>query len=216
MATKAALFNDKDVFDQILRALRPDQVKSLGRRVRNFDEEVWQRHLEDIAFEVVLQKFRSRASLKDVLLKTGDAVLVEAAKDDRIWGVGIDKSDARIWNPEKWRGRNILGNALMKARQVLRTVLSDTSTQKHFTPQHFEKGSSSFSGYARKTKASEPEVEKSLPDSEPAPPDVAQLPTGDVAEKKIRSLKKKLRDIAKLKEKAAAGPIDPLQQQKTS
>eukprot|EP00930_Biecheleria_cincta_P001984 TRINITY_DN103061_c0_g1_i1.p1 TRINITY_DN103061_c0_g1~~TRINITY_DN103061_c0_g1_i1.p1 ORF type:complete len:633 (-),score=136.55 TRINITY_DN103061_c0_g1_i1:221-2119(-) len=36
----------------------------------------------------------------------------------------------------------------------------------------------------------------------------------DEVEKRVRALRKKLRDIEKLKEKAAAGPLDPLQKQK--
>jgi len=47
--------------------------------------------------------------------------------------------------------------------------------------------------------------------------EAASKPAGEAAdevEKKVRALRKKLRDIEKLKEKAASGPLDPLQQTK--
>ena len=43
---------------------------------------------------------------------------VEAAKNDRIWGVGIGVEEAQAG--KKWRGCNILGEALMSVRAQLR------------------------------------------------------------------------------------------------
>ncbi|CAE7379955.1 Eri3 [Symbiodinium sp. CCMP2456] len=130
MACKAALFDDKETFDKILKAQRPGQAKALGRQVHGFDDNVWLKHVapwrdsgeEETAYEVVLQKFRSDQRLATVLLKTGDAVIVEAAPDDRLWGVGLPTSDPRVYDPEQWQGRNILGFALMKARDALKAV----------------------------------------------------------------------------------------------
>eukprot|EP00435_Cladocopium_sp_Y103_P006199 s3508_g2.t1 len=78
---------------------------------------------------------------------------------------------------------------------------------------------------ARKKKAKEskeaeapPEVEKFTPPQRQggeAAEKVAPAGDGDEVEKKVRALRKKLRDIDKLKEKASAGgSLDPLQKQK--
>jgi ribA/ribD-fused uncharacterized protein len=120
MCTKAALMNDRETFLEIERAEKQAKAKSLGRQVKNFDEKLWQHYLEDLAFEVEKQKFASAKFLRELLLSTGDAVLVEAAPNDRIWGIGLKGSDERVIDQSQWQGRNVLGYALMRAREYLR------------------------------------------------------------------------------------------------
>lgn len=120
MLVKAGLFKDRESFDNIVRAANPMTAKQLGRGVRNFDKEEWEKHLEETAFQCVLQKFASSASLRKILLQTGDKILAEAAPNDSIWGIGLPLSDDRCFHPDKWCGRNVLGSALMAARSRLR------------------------------------------------------------------------------------------------
>ncbi|TGP15610.1 DUF1768 domain-containing protein, partial [Mesorhizobium sp. M1D.F.Ca.ET.234.01.1.1] len=47
-------------------------------------------------------------------------VLVEASPVDRIWGIGLAADDEKAANPLLWRGENLLGFALMQARDRLR------------------------------------------------------------------------------------------------
>mmetsp|Transcript_17745 Transcript_17745/g.31047 ORF Transcript_17745/g.31047 Transcript_17745/m.31047 type:complete len:428 (-) Transcript_17745:37-1320(-) len=121
MATKAAIMGDLEIFEAIAAAELPSECKRLGRGVRNFDEELWQRHLEEVAYEVVRQKFESDRSLAKILLSTGDQIIAEAAPNDTVWGIGLPASDLRCQDPTQWCGRNILGYALMRAREHLRT-----------------------------------------------------------------------------------------------
>jgi hypothetical protein len=57
--------------------------------------------------------------LKRVLLETGDRLLVEAAKSDRIWGIGFTAGAAKTVSRDRW-GQNLLGIALMKVRKRIR------------------------------------------------------------------------------------------------
>jgi ribA/ribD-fused uncharacterized protein len=91
----------------------------LGRRVRNFDEEMWIKHRYDIVVDASLAKFGQDKDLKAFLLGTGDRVLVEASPTDRIWGIGMTGRDERAGDPAQWRGLNLLGFALMQARAEL-------------------------------------------------------------------------------------------------
>ena len=52
----------------------------------------------------------------------GEDYIVEAAPNDKIWGVGMDKTNENISIPALWKGTNILGWALMEARDKLKTT----------------------------------------------------------------------------------------------
>jgi ribA/ribD-fused uncharacterized protein len=49
-------------------------------------------------------------------------VLVEASPVDRVWGIGLAADDEAATDPERWRGPNLLGFALMEARERLRAA----------------------------------------------------------------------------------------------
>ena len=47
MAEKARLFYDEDSRDQIMKAKDPREQKKLGRKVRNFEESVWNEYCRE-------------------------------------------------------------------------------------------------------------------------------------------------------------------------
>lgn len=55
--------------------------------------------------------------MKAFLLATGDTILAEAAPRDRIWGIGMGKNNPLAQDPANWKGKNLLGFALMEARE---------------------------------------------------------------------------------------------------
>ena len=54
-----------------------------------------------------------------LLLATGERVLVAVNAYDQIWGIGMAAGNADIENPPRWRGQNLLGFALMESRDKL-------------------------------------------------------------------------------------------------
>ncbi|MCX2181552.1 NADAR family protein [Streptomyces sp. SKN60] len=120
MAGKARLFDDPEAERAALAAASPAQAKKAGRLVRGFDEEVWRRERFGIVVAGSVHKFASDPALKAFLLGTGTRVLVEASPVDRIWGIGLAADDPRAMDPDRWRGENLLGFALMEARERLR------------------------------------------------------------------------------------------------
>lgn len=120
MAQKALLFDDKQVFDQIMLADNPRDYKALGRKIRKFDSKIWDARKYDIVVEGNKAKFSQNDDLKEYLLSTGDAILVEASPYDRIWGIGLYPGQAAKGSIDQWRGLNLLGAALMEVRDWLR------------------------------------------------------------------------------------------------
>eukprot|EP00617_Octactis_speculum_P027247 CAMPEP_0185755144 /NCGR_PEP_ID=MMETSP1174-20130828/13674_1 /TAXON_ID=35687 /ORGANISM="Dictyocha speculum, Strain CCMP1381" /LENGTH=131 /DNA_ID=CAMNT_0028433589 /DNA_START=21 /DNA_END=416 /DNA_ORIENTATION=- len=54
-----------------------------------------------------------------ILLGTGTSVLAEAAPRDRIWGIGLNATNRDVATPCLWKGSNVLGWALMEAREAI-------------------------------------------------------------------------------------------------
>ncbi len=119
MAGKARLFGDDEQLANVLAAKHPKQAKAYGRAVKNFDKLVWDAHGFDLVVAGNLAKFSQNLPLKEFLLKTYDHVLVEASPYDKIWGIGMKQDHRDIENPLLWQGDNLLGFALMVARQQL-------------------------------------------------------------------------------------------------
>ena len=118
MAEKARLF-DESMVEKIVNAKSPGEAKALGREVRNFKEDVWNRVSFDIVVRGNLAKFSQNKELKAFLLVTKNRVLVEASPKDRVWGIGLSVDDKDAQNPYKWQGLNKLGFALMVVRKNL-------------------------------------------------------------------------------------------------
>ena len=119
MASKARLFRDQEAFDKIIFASSPGAAKAFGREVKNFDEKKWIENRFKIVSKGNFEKFNQNPNLRNFLLNTKNRVLVEASPKDTIWGIGMAESDEGADQPVKWRGLNILGFALMEAREQI-------------------------------------------------------------------------------------------------
>ncbi|THV31397.1 NADAR family protein [Glycomyces paridis] len=119
MAHKAWLFGDHEIAEQILAAGHPAEAQQLGRRVSGFRGEVWEAERFGIVVRGNLAKFGQHPPLLDYLAATRDRVLVEASPKDRIWGIGLAADDPGAAAPRTWLGLNLLGFALMEARDRL-------------------------------------------------------------------------------------------------
>jgi ribA/ribD-fused uncharacterized protein len=119
MAEKARLFGDADALARVLRAPNPRAAKAVGRKVKNYDDGAWERARFDAVVRGNVAKFSQDAALGAFLRATGGKVLVEASPTDAVWGIALAASSPDARDPSKWRGRNLLGFALMEARARL-------------------------------------------------------------------------------------------------
>lgn len=119
MAEKARLFDDSEILDKILKNNDPKQIKDLGRKVKNFSEDIWKQNRYSIILNGNYAKFLQNENLKQFLIQSEDKVIVEASPYDKIWGIGLSIEDKKIFNPLEWKGENLLGFALMEVRDEI-------------------------------------------------------------------------------------------------
>jgi ribA/ribD-fused uncharacterized protein len=97
--------------EEIRRAATARVAANLGRSRRHPLRRDWESVKDAVMREAVLAKFSQHDDLRQVLLDTADALLVEHTTNDSYWGDGGDGS-----------GRNVLGQILMSVREELRKL----------------------------------------------------------------------------------------------
>ena len=120
IAETCALFaKDEGTAKLITAESDPVRQKGLMRRITNLNVDLWHEKCEELCFPGVLEKFLQNEAAKNVLLNTGQRVLVEAAPFDGEWGIGLGLTDPQVLNMNAWAGKNHQGNILMKIRAKL-------------------------------------------------------------------------------------------------
>ncbi|KAI2783409.1 DUF1768-domain-containing protein [Daldinia loculata] len=140
---KALLFDDPEIAAEVLRCKSPHRARELTKKLKNYDQAVWETHRERILYEANWHKFTSPYTprntlpatcelwfdisdealkhserLKEALLETGDRQIVQASPLDYVWGNGY-------WWKVSWQrrqrwGLNLQGIILMQLRDRIR------------------------------------------------------------------------------------------------
>lgn len=127
MYSKASLFGDDEIAQQIMSTDSCREVKALGRKVRGFDSELWREHRFAVVLRANLAKFSQNEELKNYIFSVGDVIIAEASPTDTIWGIGLTEEEAKKVTPNEWQGMNLLGFALMRTRSLLESGLEYVS-----------------------------------------------------------------------------------------
>lgn len=122
MYRKCVVFGDVSSAKAVLATDDPEMQQSIGRNATGFIPKVWAGMCQMVAFRGLLAKFSQNEDLKQKLLNTGNAFLVECAGSDQIWACGIRLYDDKRFDAANWKGTNILGFALMEVRDQLRVA----------------------------------------------------------------------------------------------
>jgi len=125
MANKAIVFQDLDSYTKIMASTDSREQKALGRKIKGFNDETWDKYKIDIVRMGTYLKFSQHPELKEYLLSTGNKIIVEASPYDRVWGIGLSETDPKRFDPKLWRGHNLLGFIITQVREQLRTELKD-------------------------------------------------------------------------------------------
>ena len=119
MYQKCVLFGDQATAKKVLLTDVPSEQQKLGKLCSGYINGVWAGARQAIAMRGLLAKFSQNADLKEQLLNTSEAYLVECAHSDKIWACGIRLTESERFDATKWTGQNILGFALMEVRRML-------------------------------------------------------------------------------------------------
>ena len=122
MGQKALIFNDFETFEEILSTDNPKDIKSLGREVKNFDSKIWNKLKYSIVLNGNFYKFTQNEEMFKILTSTENKILVEASPLDKIWGIGLSEDNGNIYDPNYWKGQNLLGFALMETRDEIKKI----------------------------------------------------------------------------------------------
>ncbi len=106
---QAQKFLDKRHQEAIREANSPMIAARMGRDRKKKLRRDWESAKVNVMREAVLAKFTQHEELRELLLSTGDAKIVEHTERDDYWGDGGDG-----------RGKNMLGRILMDVREKLR------------------------------------------------------------------------------------------------
>jgi ribA/ribD-fused uncharacterized protein len=114
---QAKKFKEAEHQETIRRTKSPTIAARMGRDRKKPLRADWESVKVGVMREVVRAKFSQHAEIRQILLSTGDARLVEHTENDSYWGDGGDGS-----------GKNMLGQILMEIREELKRGSTDEPT----------------------------------------------------------------------------------------
>lgn len=105
---QAQKFEDKAYRKKVANANTPMLSATLGRDRKQKIRRDWESAKDNVMKKAVLAKFSQHEELRELLLSTGEAKLIEHTENDDYWGDGGDG-----------KGKNKLGQILMAVRAEL-------------------------------------------------------------------------------------------------
>lgn len=113
MYLKAIYFNDVETAEEILKSKTPRDAKKLGRKVKNFSEELWRNERENAMLTALRLKFQQSSKFRKIIVaaKKSNLEFAEASPHDSIWGIGMGEDHPNLLNTSLW-GLNLLGKCL--------------------------------------------------------------------------------------------------------
>jgi N-glycosidase YbiA len=103
---------DAVIIPVIHAATTPEEAAALGRCSTRQLRPDWEVVKTQVMRTAVFKKFLTHSEIREILLNTGDEMLIENSPTDCFWGCGANKT-----------GQNHLGRILMSVREEIRQSL---------------------------------------------------------------------------------------------
>ena len=121
VAEEAEFMGDSEAANSVREAKSLERVRQIENGIANVDRELWGQYQYSVMLNLNWSKFCQNCGLRNALLATGEDVLVYQASDS-VWGIGLAPESPDVRDPQRWKGHNLLGFALMEVRDELRRV----------------------------------------------------------------------------------------------
>ncbi len=103
-------FTDAHFRERVIRSATPKEAADLGKTQSTALRPDWSLVKIGVMHTALLCKFRTHAGIRDLLLSTGDTLIIENSPFDNFWGIGRTGT-----------GKNHLGTLLMQVHAQLRS-----------------------------------------------------------------------------------------------
>jgi ADP-ribose 1''-phosphate phosphatase len=113
---KAVAFKQYDIAKSILRSSSTSEQIALGTTIPGYNDAIWDESKFDVMVDGLILKFSQDSNSKRYLMDTQSKHVAQAV-NDAVWGIGITIDNAS--NKVPWKGKNLLGKALMVTREQL-------------------------------------------------------------------------------------------------
>lgn len=120
MYRKCVILGDEAAAQKVLATNVPSQQKAIAHSVKPYNAILWEGLRQAVALRGLIAKFGQNDDLKEQLLATEDAYLVECSHSDKDWACNCGLDEESRKDMRQWTGKNILGFALMEARSFFR------------------------------------------------------------------------------------------------
>jgi ribA/ribD-fused uncharacterized protein len=118
--SKARLFGDEESQQKILKSASPKTAKTIGKKVKDFNAERWETEKVAIMQRAIKAKLMQHPDIRKKLIATGNRRIAEANPRSKFWGIGTSYNTSKADNPDKWPGKNTLGNIYEELRRQLK------------------------------------------------------------------------------------------------
>ena len=117
---KAVYVGENEIAMKILNSNDATEQHKLGKKLAT-DDEQWKNVMAKQVMEAAVKAiFEQNPALKDILLSTGNKMLVECNQYDKVWGIGLKLNNDDALDRNKWQGENALGQILIQIREGLK------------------------------------------------------------------------------------------------
>ena len=125
MVEKARNFGDQQAVVRITKESNLVRQKQIGKTINGFHKQNWEEVAEEKILPGMLAKFTQNETCRAVLLNTGDNLLIEGNPHDLFFGAGVPLYSPDIWQPSKYKGKNVMGKMLQRVREQMKNQQED-------------------------------------------------------------------------------------------
>jgi len=104
---------------QILNEKDPYIVQLMSHDIRNYNSKLWSQVKYNHLVCGLKYKFSQNNALRHKLLETNGQFIIYTSPN-KSWGIGVNEYELDNLQLKKWKGKNLLGSALMETRNYLK------------------------------------------------------------------------------------------------